>query len=148
MTQDGARPLLVDTSALYARFVENAPRHEAAMALFESTRQGERAYRPLYTSSDVCSELAALLLRKAGHGVASECLDAVRTSDAIDVVHLGDEEFERTCASFATYDDQQISFVDHSTAVLADRFDVETVFAFDDDCRTFDLGIVPADLSE
>lgn len=50
---------------------------------------------------------------------------------------------------FARYDDQQISFVDHASAVLAHEYDVEYVFTFDsDDIRTLGLTVVPDDTGE
>lgn len=146
MNSRAARPLLVDTSALYARFVPDAPRHDRSMELFSAIRDGEHPYRPLYTPNLVCSELATLLLRKAGHAQAVECLDAIRSSELIEIVHPDAETFEHVCASFRRYDDQQISFVDHSIAILARRFDVNEVFTFDDDFRTFELSVVPYDL--
>lgn len=148
MSVRSARPLFVDTSALYARFVANAPRHDAATALFRAIREADRPFRPLLTSNYVCSELATLLLRKAGHDVADRALQTVRSSDALEVLHPNAGVFEDICTSFRRYDDHQISFADHATAVLADRHDVAHVFAFDDDFRRFDLTVVPADLPE
>lgn len=138
-----ATPLFVDTSAFYARFVENAPRHERAMAVFDGIADGEVPYRPLVTSSYVLSELATLLLRKAGHEVAANAVSWVVESDRTVVLHPGAAEFDATRGSFERYDDQDVSFVDHSTVVLARARDVDHVFAFDDDFRTFDLTLVP-----
>jgi predicted nucleic acid-binding protein len=89
MSRRSVRPLLVDTSAFYARFVDNAPRHDAAQAVFEAV-----------------------------------------------------------CRSFDRFDDQTISFIDHSIAVLSRSRNIDHVFAFDDDFRTFDLTLVPEDTGE
>lgn len=146
MSGPGATPLFVDTSAFYARFVENAPRHDRAMAVFDGIRDGSLAFRPLYTSGYVLAELATLLLRKAPHDVAVDAVERVRRSDAVSVLHPGAEAFAATCRSFGRFDDQQISFADHASAVLADARDVDHVFAFDDDFRTLGLTLVPDEI--
>lgn len=148
MSRRSVTPLFVDTSALYARFVDNSPRHDAAMAVFDGIGSGELPYRPLVTSNFVCSELATLLLRKATHHVASDALARIRESEIVTVVHPDETAFADTCRSFARFDDQQISFADHSTTVLAQRSDIDHVFTFDDDFRTFDLTLVPEDTGE
>lgn len=148
MSRRGATPLFVDTSAFYARFVDNSPRHDAAAAVFDGIRSGDLAYRPLVTSSFVCSELATLLLRKSSHAVASDALERIRASRVVSIAHPETDTFADVCRSFHRFDDQQISFVDHSTAVLAERRDVDHVFTFDDDFRTFGLTLVPGDTSD
>ncbi|GAA0236096.1 hypothetical protein ACFFQF_21415 [Haladaptatus pallidirubidus] len=50
-----------------------------------------------------------------------------------------DDEFER-------YDDQQISFVDHTSAVLAREYDIDYIFAFDRDFTTLGLTRIPSDI--
>lgn len=141
-----ARPLFVDTSAFYAHFVANAPRHERARAVFDGVRDGDLAYRPLYTTGYVLSELATLLVRKASHETAVDALERVRTSPSVSVLHPNGETFDATCSVFDRYDDQQISFVDHLTGVLARERNVDHVFAFDDDFRTLGFRLVPADV--
>lgn len=148
MSRRSVRPLLVDTSAFYARFVDNAPRHDAAQAVFEGIRNGDLPYRPLVTSSYVVSETATLLLRKASHEVASDAVDRIRQSRLVSIVHPDEAGFEAVCRSFDRFDDQTISFVDHSIAVLSRSRNIDHVFAFDDDFRTFDLTLVPEDTGE
>jgi predicted nucleic acid-binding protein len=148
MTRRSATPLLADSSAFYAHFVENAPRHDAARSVFEGIESGTLPYRPLVVPSYVLSELATLLVRKASHTVASDALERVRASSVVSVVHPDATTFDAVCESFDRYDDQQISFVDHSIATLARERDINHVFTFDDDFRTFDLTIVPADTGE
>ncbi|MFC7079290.1 hypothetical protein [Halorussus caseinilyticus] len=54
--------------------------------------------------------------------------------------------FDAACEEFARYDDHQISFVDHTSSGLADRHDIDHIFAFDSDFRTFDFTLVPDDV--
>ncbi|MFB6193788.1 MAG: type II toxin-antitoxin system VapC family toxin [Halobaculum sp.] len=139
------RPLFLDTSGLYAHFVDNAPRHDRARAAMEAIHDGELRYRPLYTSGYVLGELATLTLRNVGHGPAVEAVRRVQESSGIVVVHPDASAFDDARRSFARFEDQQISFVDHLSGRLADERGVEHVFGFDDDFRTLGFGLVPDD---
>lgn len=145
MTAPDRTPLFVDTGAFYARFVENAPRHERAMAVFDGIRDGSLSFGPLYTSAHVLAELATLLLRKARHAVAVDAVDRIRGSGAVRVAYPDETTFAAACRSFERFDDQQITLVDHASATIAANNDVEHVFGFDDDFRTLGLRLVPAD---
>ncbi|ACV11727.1 PilT protein domain protein [Halorhabdus utahensis DSM 12940] len=146
MSGAGATPLFVDTGAFFASFVSNAPRHDQARAVMDAIGDDRLHFRPLYTTNYVLSELATLVLRKAGHERASATLSWIRDSDAVTILHPDATTFGAVCAAFDRYDDQQISFVDHATATLAREHDVEYVFAFDTDFRTLGLSLVPADI--
>lgn len=122
--------------------------HEQAVELFSGIRSGKYAYRPLYTSRYVLSELATLLLRWVGHGDAVRALSTIQESESFAVLPVDAGAFDRTCEEFARYDDQQILLVDHSSAVLAEEYDIEHFFAFDSDFRTLDFTIIPGDTGE
>lgn len=139
-------PLFIDTAAFFARFNERATEHDRARTVFDGIRSGELQYDPLFTSRYVLSELATLVLRKVGHRPAVTALEGIREASSFNVLPIGGDAFDRTCEQFARYDDQQISFVDHSSAVLADSHDIEYVFTFDRaDFRTLGFTVVPAD---
>ncbi|MFP8954625.1 hypothetical protein ACLI4Z_16905 (plasmid) [Natrialbaceae archaeon A-arb3/5] len=55
--------------------------------------------------------------------------------------------FNAAAAQFETYDDQEISVVNQTTAVLADERDIEHVFAFDNDFRTLGFSLVPDEMA-
>lgn len=145
MSLAGTTPVFVDTGALYARADEDDKHHEDAVGLFEAIRSGDLAYRPVYTSQAVLSEFATLALYKLGHDTATRALTAIRDSESINVIPVGKPVFEAAIEQFADYGDQQISFVDHTTSVLADERGVEHVFAFDSDFRTLGFSLLPAD---
>ncbi|CCQ33782.1 putative ribonuclease VapC protein [Halorhabdus tiamatea SARL4B] len=143
------RPLFIDTAAFFARFNERATEHDRARTVFRGVQTGELAYDPLFTSRYVLSELATLLLRKVGHGPAVNALATIREADSFNVLPMAGRSFDRTCEQFGRYDDQQISFVDHTSAVLASDRDVEHVFTFDrDDFRTLGFTVVPDDTGD
>lgn len=142
-------PLFVDTGAFFARFNERTAEHERAQAVFEHLRSGDRRYRSLFTSRYVLSEFATLMLRKVGHRPAVKALKTIREADSFNILPVERDTFDRICRQFARYDDQQISFVDHSCGVLAEAYDIEHVFTFDpDDFRTLGFVVVPADTGE
>lgn len=143
------QPLFIDTAAFFARFNERATEHDRARTVFRGIQTGELAYDPLFTSRYVLSELATLLLRKVGHRPAVNALATIRDADSFNVLGMAAESFDRTCEQFDRYDDQQISFVDHTSAVLASDRDIEHVFTFDrDDFRTLGFTVVPDDTGD
>ena len=140
-------PLFVDTGAFYARADENDKHHETVKRVFDGIRTGDLAYRPVYTTQAVLSELATLCLYKLGHDDAVRALTAVRESESFNILSVGRSAFEAAAGQFGEYDDQEISFVDHTTAILADERDVGHVFAFDSDFRTLGFSLVPEDVN-
>lgn len=138
------RPLFVDTGAFYARADSDDDHHEAAVRLFGAIRSGDRQYRPLYSSQAVLSELATLCLYRLGHDVATRTLTAIRESDVFRILPIDRSIFAAAAERFDTYDDQEISFVDQTTAVIADERDVQHLFGFDDDFQTLGFTLVPS----
>lgn len=146
MTSDlGVRPLFVDTGAFYARFQPNDAHHEAANATFDAIRQGDLAYRPLYTSRFVLAELSRLLLHYGGHDAASRALAAIRHSDSFAVVNPDADAFDTACEQFDRYDDQEITLTDHLSASIARDRDIEHVFSYDTGFHTLGFTVVPED---
>ena len=147
MSGAGTTPLFIDTGAFYARADEDDKHHEDANRLLGAIRSGDLAYRPIYTSQAVLSEFVTLTLYKLGHGTATTALSAIRESDSVNIIPVGKPAFETAAEQFEDYDDQQISFVDHTTSILADERGVEHVFAFDSDFRTLGFSLVPEDVN-
>ncbi|WP_123620121.1 type II toxin-antitoxin system VapC family toxin [Halorubrum sp. CSM-61] len=147
MSDPGATPTFVDTGAFYAWADEDDAHHQTATRLFDAIRSGDVAYRPIFTSQFVLSEFATLALYKLGHRDAVRALNAIRDAASINVVSVDDAIFETAAEQFEAYDDQEISFVDHTTGVLASERDVEHVFAFDRDFRTLGFTLVPEDVA-
>lgn len=146
MSGPGTEPLFIDTSALYAHFVENAPRHDRARGVMNAIRDGTLRFRPIYTTGYVVSEVATLILRKKSHKKAMETVQRIRNSQAVTVLHPDEPQFDAICAEFERFDDQQISFVDHATSALASDVDAEHIFGFDSDFKTLGFSLVPADV--
>jgi predicted nucleic acid-binding protein len=146
----GATPLFIDTSAFFARFNEGdtGTRHDRATATFTAIREGDLPFRPLYTSGYVLAELATLMLRKSTHADAMTAIERIEGSPNITVLHPDAATFAAARHAFARYDDQQISFIDHMTGVLAAKHDIDHIFAFDSDFRTLGFTLVPEGMGE
>jgi len=147
MSAPETTPLFVDTGAFFAHFVKNSPRNERARAVMDAIRAGTLRFRPIYTTGYVLSELTTLLLRKKSHEKALDTLNRIRESPVVTVLHPDESQFESICDDFRRFDDQQISFVDHTTGTLATEFDAEHIFAFDSDFRTLGFSLVPDDIN-
>lgn len=141
-------PLFVDTNALVAYFAENDERHDEATTVFESIGGGDLPYGPLYTSRYVLAETATTLLVGFDHDAAVSALDSVRDSSSFNLLPVDADLFGETFRQFQQYDDQRISFVDHMNAVLAGEYDIDHVFAFDDDFATLGMVRVPVDTDD
>jgi predicted nucleic acid-binding protein len=147
MSGPGTTPLFVDTGAFFAHFVENSPHHERARAVMDAIRAGDLRFRPIYTTGYVLSELTTLILRKKSHEKAMDTLNRIRETPVVTVIHPDESQFESICDEFERFDNQQISFVDHTTGTLATEFDAEHIFAFDSDFRTLGFSLVLDDIN-
>ncbi len=119
---------------------------DRARNVFDAIGAGDLPYRLLYTSRSVLSELATLILRKVGHAEAVETLKTIRASESFNILPVDKPAFNAACDEFAQYDDHQISFVDHTSSVLAGSRDINHIFAFDSDFQTLGFTLVPEDV--
>lgn len=145
MSETVPKPLFVDTGAFYAYFDANDENHQRSRTTFGRIRSGDLAYDPLFTSRYVLSELATLLSRRTTNADAVNALGKIRSSDTFNVLPVGAAVFDAAQAQLGRYDDHEISFVDHTSSVLARRYDIEYVFSFDSDFRTLGFTRVPAE---
>lgn len=146
--QDTPVPLFIDTNAFVAAFNEDDVHHVAAITVFDDIRDGTVDYGPLFTSRYVISETATTVLIAVGHSQAVEVLQMIRGSPSINVLDVDPALFDRTVEQFEAFDDQRISFIDHMNAVLAAAYDIDHIFAFDDDFATLGLTRVPVDTGD
>ena len=146
MSLVGQTPLFIDTGAFYARVDADDINHSAATALFDAIRSGDVPFGPMFTSQSVVSELATLVLYRIGHDDAVRVLNAIRTAGSINVLPIGQATFGRAAEEFERFDDQTISFVDHTSSVLAEEREIDNIFGFDTDFRTLGFTLVPEDI--
>jgi predicted nucleic acid-binding protein len=142
------RPLFVDTNAFVAIYDESDDHHERANAVIDGIEDRSHPYGPLFTSRHVLSETATVLLYGSNHRDAVRALQNIRESPSMNILEVTEPLFERTARRFEQYDDQQISFVDHMNAVLSAEYDIEHIFAFEEDFETLGMTRVPVDTGE
>lgn len=141
-------PLFVDTNAFVAIFDEEDDQYERANAVLDGIRDGDLDYGPVFTSRYVLSETTTTLRYGVGHREAAEALETIRDSPTINVLDGTESVFARTVEQFLAYDDQEISFIDHLDCVLGEQYDVDHIFAFEEDFRTLGMTRVPVDTGE
>lgn len=144
MSNVSAESVIVDSGGFYAAFVETDSYHKEAAALFDEIRMG-KAFRRVFTSRYILSEFGTTMLYSVGHKKAVDALETILDSETFNLLPVSHSEFMSTWERFQRYDDQDISFVDHSTAVLANEHEVEHVFTFDSDFETLGFTLVPFD---
>ena len=142
------QPLFVDTNAFIALFDQDDTYHDRAKAVINGIKDQTLSYGPVFTSRYVLSETVTTLLYAVDHRAAVKALKTIRESSTVNILEVTEQLFERTAEQFAAYDDQQISFVDHLNAVLSDEFDIEHIFAFEEDFNTLGLTRVPVDTGD
>lgn len=140
---DGATPLFLDTSGLFAYFYPDAAEHDATRTFFQRVVGGDIPYRPLYTNTYVIDELVTLLQSKATPALAREAYDRLVDSENIELCHETESRFDAVGDALRTYDDHEISFTDHMIAVTMRERNVDHVLAYDGDFETLGLTVVP-----
>lgn len=134
--------VLIDTGVFYAVQNERATNHDVAKTALSRATTGELG-RP-YTTDYVYDETLTLVRTRTNSFreaslVGSRILGQDGYPDAIELIHVSEELFDRSLATFERYHDHELSFTDASTVALLQERDIDTVLTFDDD---FD-GIVP-----
>jgi hypothetical protein len=105
----------VDTSGFYALLVQGDDRRKAAIDwLARAREQGLRAY-----TSDYVLDETATLLKARGYAKQVETLfDLLDESEAITLLHVGEERFQKSKAFFLKHQDHEYSFTDCSSFIL------------------------------
>lgn len=127
---DDRGSLCVDTSGLFAYFYPADEYHDDARAFFSWLRGCRTAPWRMFVNDFVIDELCSLLARKSGPETAIRALEHVRSSEALPIVRVPEESFERAMETFSQYDDQTIPFTDHVVSAHAFARDA-AVYTFD-----------------
>ena len=138
-------PAIVDTGMFFAYYYQPAEQHARARKTLDTIVSGDLSFGPLFTTQAVLSELATLLLRKSTHNEAVRAVSEIRNSESFNDLVVDRLTFDTALEQFEQYDDQTISFVDHTTAVLAAERNIEHVLGFDKDFQTLGFTRVPVD---
>jgi len=138
------RPVLVDTSALVALYLDSDAWHAEAVRALAQLREQRR---PLLATTDVFDETVTLVRRWGGYARAVEVGTALRESRVLTLVPVDEAAREEAWGLFKRHKNPKLSFTDCTSAAVMGRLGIESVFTFDSDFRGFGLKPIP-DLSK
>jgi predicted nucleic acid-binding protein len=120
--------LFVDTSAFLA--IEN--RHDAHHLKALSFRDScLKAGKKLITSDYVLDESYTIIRLRAGHHIAVQFGEALRSSQLLHVEFNTPEMMEKAWQLFKTFGDHDFSFTDCTSFILMERLHIRIAFTFD-----------------
>ena len=136
--------VFVDTGGWYAVTSADDRYHIAAVDYYRSFLANGAI---LITSDYVLDETLTRLRYDFGHSVAIAFWQSIESAKAIgriQIVSVDVTVWNASLEIFTRYSDQKFSFTDCTSFVLAQREQVDEVFAFDDHFRVFGLNVMPA----
>jgi predicted nucleic acid-binding protein len=139
----GVTRLFLDTSALFAFFREESPRHSEATAFFDGVSSDALPYRPLYVNQHVLGETATFLTSRVSTEAAIQAIDVLSESRPVETIQMGEDAIGATVATLRRFRDVGIAFTDHTIGVQASERNVHHVFTYDGDFETLGLTTIP-----
>ncbi len=119
----------MDTGGWYASIARRDHDHEAAKLFLMNNKL------PLISSDYVMDETVTLLQSRIGHHYAVKFLDALQTSQQVQLIYLTLSHIAETIRLFRNRPDKGWSFTDCSSFVLMDEYHIPFAFAFDEHFR-------------
>ena len=126
--------IFVDTGAFLAIENRRDANHRRALAFRdESLEAGEL----LVTSDYVLDESYTIIRLRAGHAIAVEFGEAVRTSRVLRVESVTPQILDRAWVIFKTFSDNTFTFTDCTSFGLKEELGITTVFTVDEHFRQY-----------
>ncbi len=119
---------VVDANVLIAARLSRDQNHERGNAITQAIDQGELPTG--YVLSDVLEEVINYLQARAGHGVATETLDAVIESSGFSLRQTAKSDFDTGRSLFRRY--ESLSLTDAVIVATMQREGIEYLYSFDD----------------
>jgi predicted nucleic acid-binding protein len=120
--------IFVDTSFWAALRNRRDGRHAEAVALLES-----HGISPLLTTNHVRGETWTLLRRRAGHRSAVAFLDALESSELVEVITVPERLESEALGWLRRHDEREYSWVDATSFALMRARRLHAALAFDGD---------------
>ncbi len=134
-------PLFIDTSAWVALNEKKDSYHERAKKFVERNRKNELYFGATHTSEMVLQETYSFLLYNYNYDAGVDVVDRIVNSNVI--IHpFSSLNFEEIWGRISE-EENELSFVDWSTAIYMDRYDIEHIFTFDGDFEKVGSKIMP-----
>lgn len=136
--------VFVDTGGWYEVAVRGARYHTVASEYYRFLAQNRVR---IFTSDYVFDETLTRLRYDVGHRIALEFWSAMQSAqnqNLLQVLRVDETAWREAMEIFEKYSDQEFSFTDCTSFVLAKRENIEDVFAFDKHFSIFGFNVRPA----
>jgi predicted nucleic acid-binding protein len=126
--------IFIDTSAFLAIENREDSYHESALEFRDACLKSRRIF---VTSDYVLDESYTIIRLRAGHNIAVQFGEAIRSSRFIQIEHVTPETIDNAWRIFKTYGDHDFSFTDCTSFALMEHWKMTTAFAFDAHFREY-----------
>ncbi len=134
------KPIIADTSGLYAAVDRNDLHHARAAAFLRNLHaQGQ----VLLVSNHVFDEIMTLAKIRLGLPVALQLGIRLRSSRLVELVVFGPEDEALTWQLFSRYRDKDWSYTDCACLALSQRRQARQAFSFDHHFQQMGLEVLP-----
>lgn len=120
--------VVVDANVLIAARLARDQNHKRGKVITEAIDQGDLPTAVI--PSDVLKEVINYLQAKAGHGVATETLDALLESSGFSLKQTPKSDFDTGRSVFRRY--EPLSLTDAVIVATMQREEIEYLYSFDD----------------
>jgi predicted nucleic acid-binding protein len=126
--------IFVDTSAFLAIENRRDTHHDRALNFRDNCL---KTGQTLVTSDYVLDESYTIIRLRAGHNVAIQFGEALRTSQLLHIEYITPEIIEEAWRLFKAFADHDFSFTDCTSFALMERLHINNAFTFDAHFREY-----------
>lgn len=126
--------LFIDTGPFMARHNKRDKQHSSAVESFDKIRDGETAYRKLYTSDYVLDEaVTGCRQRTRNHGLSVELGTLILSSESLLRLRVDEDTLLEAWELFKSRREIPLSLTDCTSAILARKNGITDVYSYDGD---------------
>jgi len=126
--------LFIDTGPFMARHNKRDKQHSSAVESFDKIRDGETAYRKLYTSDYVLDEaVTGCRQRTRNHGLSVELGTLILSSESLLRLRVDEDTLLEAWELFKSRREIALSLTDCTSAILARKNGITDVYSYDGD---------------
>ena len=126
--------LFIDTGPFMARHNKRDKQHSSAVESFDKIRDGETAYRKLYTSDYVLDEaVTGCRQRTRNHGLSVELGTLILSSESLLRLRVDEDTLLEAWELFKSRREIPLSLTDCTSAILARKNGMADVYSYDGD---------------
>lgn len=128
--------VLVDTGVIFAHHDTSAPRHEAAVEVFDELLDG--IHGQPFATDYILDESVTLTRSRSGafeeaNRIAGRILGEDPFPEVFELLYVEPDEIYTALEILRQYKDHELSFTDATTIALCESRGIEAVVSFDDD---------------